>query len=245
LIKQKVKNGQLLGKNMKVSVVIPAHNEEQYLAKTIETILNQDYKNVEIIVVDNASTDQTFQIASRFPIKVVREDRKGLLWAREKGRQTATGQIIANIDADCLPDVNWISKALPYFNNEKVVAVSGPYHYYDADRVFRMVASFCQCFIYPIVNKFLQFPFVSSGAVLIGGNNFIKAQALEKAGGYDTTLVFYGEDTNTAKRISKYGKVVFTPKVSMKTSARRFQKEGSLKIFSKYIFHFFKQIFSS
>jgi len=229
---------------MKLSVVIPAHNEEKDIAHTIQAVLAQDYSDFEIIVVDNASTDRTTEIALQFPIKVVRESRKGLLWARECGRKNATGEIVVNIDADCLPEKNWLSRGVAGFKNSGIVAVTGPYDYYDGDAVFRTISLLSQKHIYHAVSLFLQLPFVRRGAVLIGGNNFIRASALENAGGYNTALVFYGEDTDTAKRVSRYGKVFFDKKLIMKTSARRFKSEGTFKITVKYLFHFFKVIFS-
>ncbi len=55
---------------------------------------------------------------------------------------------------------------------------------------------------------------------------------------------FYGDDTEVAKRVAKYGRVVFSPKVPMKTSARRFAEEGTTRITLTYLFHFFKHILS-
>src|SRR5689334_20387724 len=100
---------------MKISVIIPAYNEEQALAATIQSVLDQNYPNFEIIIVNNASSDNTQEIAQRFPVKVVLEPRKGLLYARERGRKEATGEIIANIDADCLPKSNWLSSGIKLF----------------------------------------------------------------------------------------------------------------------------------
>ena len=235
---------------MKASIIIPAYNEEKCLGDTVQAALAQDYPDFEIIVVNNASKDNTEAVARGFEskhpnkIKVVNENRKGLLWARECGRMNARGDIIVNIDADCLPEKDWLSKGLSYFKKENVVAVSGPYDYYDGDRIFRYGSLFTQKIIYKIASVFLQLPFIKKGAVLIGGNTFIRAEVLKKAGGYDTSIVFYGEDTDTAKMVSRYGKVLFKPSLTMKTSARRFKNEGTLNIFGKYLYHFFKTIFS-
>ena len=249
---------------MKVSVVIPAHNEEKNIAQTIEALLAQDYPSLEIIVVDNASSDRTTEVARKYErisektgtnsekinvtLKVVHESRKGLLSARERGRKEATGEIIMNIDADCLPDPDHISRGIARFKSDmknKIVAVTGPYDYHDGHPVFRHASLALQKYMYRFFSKFLQLSFVKSGAVLIGGNNFIRADILEKAGGYNVAITFYGEDTNTAKRVSPYGTVYFDPKLSMKTSARRFKEEGNIKITFKYLFHFWKTIFSS
>lgn len=229
---------------MKISVIIPAYNEESVISDTIKAVLAQNYPDFEIIVVNNASTDRTAQIVSKFPVKLVDEPRKGLLWARERGRIEATGDIIANIDADCLPEPGWLYRGFHHFNDEKVSGVTGPYDYYDGAPIFRTISLFIQKNIYYIVNKILQLYFIKSGAILIGGNNFIRSKSIEKAGGYNTSIIFYGEDTDTAKRIAKHGKVIFDRSLYMKTSARRFKSEGTLNITIKYVFHFFKTIFS-
>jgi glycosyltransferase involved in cell wall biosynthesis len=225
---------------MKISVVIPAYNEEDSLPETIRAVLAQDHPDYEVIVVDNASTDRTPEVAGMFPVKVVHEARKGLLWAREAGRLAAVGEIIANIDADCLPDVDWLSRAVVHFDSPRIIAVSGPYDYYDGGKIFRSSSLLTQRYVYKAMSAFLQAQGIKGGAVLIGGNNLIRASVLEKAGGYNTDLTFYGEDTDTAKRVSKHGRIVFSPKLSMKTSARRFKAEGTVPLMLKYWYHFFK-----
>lgn len=240
----------------KISVVIPAHNEELVISDTLVAILAQDYPDFEVIVVDNASTDKTAEVVRRFEgksgpekVRLVHEPKKGLLHARERGRKEAKGDIVANIDADCLPETSWLSEAAGRFVQEKgphaaeIVAVSGPYDYYDAHPAFRVSSKLLQNYVYRAMANILQWPFVRSGAVLIGGNNLISAHVLEKMGGYNTALVFYGEDTDTAKRVAKHGRVVFSPQVKMKTSARRFKKEGTVKMTFRYLFHFFKHTF--
>ncbi|MDE1975549.1 MAG: glycosyltransferase family 2 protein [Patescibacteria group bacterium] len=236
---------------MKISVVIPAHNEEKSLPVSLPTVIAQDYPDFEIIVVDNASDDGTSDVVRKFmadnpntQIKLIMESRKGLLWAREAGRRAASGDIIANMDADCLPSPDWLSKGVKYFADPKIVAVSGPYDYYDGGFVFRYISLCTQMSIYWLTSRIIQLPFVKTGAVMIGGNNMIRAEALHKAGGYNTARTFYGEDTDTAMRIAPFGRILFMNRLQMKTSARRFRHEGIVKLQLKYLKHFFKLIFS-
>ena len=226
---------------MKVSIIIPAYNEEKSLSQTLTAACAIDYPDFEIIVVNNASTDTTETIARQFPVKVLTETNKGLLFARERGRIEASGEIIANMDADCLPSPDWLTHAIPYFDNPNVVGISGPYDYYDGSKSFRFLSLLLQKYGYTLMNIFLQC--TKSGGVIIGGNNLIRAKTLESVGGYDTRILFYGEDTNTAKRISQKGKILFLPKLTMETSARRFQSEGIMKIGSIYFASFFKELF--
>jgi glycosyltransferase involved in cell wall biosynthesis len=127
---------------MKVSVVIPAYNEENWVGKTLEAVLKVDYPDFEVIVVDNASIDKTSEVVETYVkkdprVKLVHQPKKGLLNAREAGRLEATGDIIAQLDADCLPAPDWISKAVKYFDDENIVGVSGPYRLYDATPAMR------------------------------------------------------------------------------------------------------------
>ena len=227
--------------NQKVSIVIPAYNEEKCLAATLTKVCALEYPNFEVIVVDNASADRTGEIARTFPVKVVREEKKGLLHARERGRVEATGEFIANIDADCLPEKDWLANGMQYFTSEKIVAVSGPYDYFDGKWAFRTSSLFLQKYVYSGISKAMQ-AFGKSG-VLIGGNNIIRAQTLAEVGGYDTSILFYGEDTDTARRVSQKGTIVFSSRFRMPTSARRFHNEGTIRIATLYFYHFFRGAF--
>lgn len=78
---------------------------------------------------------------------------------------------------------------------------------------------------------------------MTGGNSMMRAKELELMGGFDTSFTFYGDDTDVAKRLSKYGRVAFDPNFVLKTSARRFKKQGEFKIFFLYFYYFLKTTF--
>lgn len=228
-------------KHFKVSVIIPALNEEQNIKQAISAVKNQDYKDVEIIVADNGSTDKTVEYAKEEGVKVVIENNKGTMWACEAGRKVATGDVIARLDADCIPLTTWISSGVKHFKDSRVTVVSGPYDYYDTSLFFRKTSLYFQKTIYVFVHILLR-TFKNQG-VSIGGNSFMRSSALKHAGGFNTAITFYGDDTDTAKRLSKYGICVFDRRLVMKTSGRRFKKDGILRLQSKYIYYFFKVLF--
>jgi len=228
---------------MKISVIIPAYNEEKNLGATLDAVLASDYPDFEVIVVDNGSTDKTREVALKKGVKVVREERKGTMWACEAGRKIAKGEIIVRLDADCLPEKDWLSKGAKYFDDPKVVCASGPYDYFDASKSFRYFSFAFMKYIYVPINIFLSFFHI--GGITLGGNTFIRSSALESIGGFNTAITFYGDDTDVPKRLSKKGKIIFTSKLVSKTSARRFQNEGIMKIGAKYIYNFFKTLLMS
>jgi glycosyltransferase involved in cell wall biosynthesis len=95
----------------KISVIIPAYNEEKYIASAIECFLKQVYYPLEIIVVDDGSTDKTPEIASRFPIKLIRIKHSGPAKAKNVGIEAASGELIVIHDAnDIILDDNFLTK---------------------------------------------------------------------------------------------------------------------------------------
>lgn len=85
-----------------VSVVIPCYNQGSFLATALESVLVQTYRDLEVIVVDDGSADNTFEVATSFGgrVRVVRQSNQGLAMARNRGIVEAHGEIIAFLDAD-------------------------------------------------------------------------------------------------------------------------------------------------
>ncbi len=227
----------------KVSVLVPAFNEEKYIEQTLTALLQQDYPNFEIIVADNASTDRTSFLVQRcidnlpsgsVSLKLVYESSKGTNFARECARQEADGTIIAQIDADCIPAKNWISKGVYALcsHGKKRVAITGPYDYFDGDQWMRRFSLLSQQLVYPAINTMVQM--AGRAAILIGGNTFIRAEILELAGGYNTALTFYGDDVDMGKRLARFGEVGYIPGLTMATSSRRYHANGFWEVNKKY-----------
>ena len=101
----------------KISVIVPAYNEEKFLARTLGTLKAQDYRDFELIVVDNNSRDNTNKIARKFADKVVVEKKKGYHNATSRGAKVAKAPVIAFCDADSLYPENWLSKIMRHFEN--------------------------------------------------------------------------------------------------------------------------------
>jgi glycosyltransferase involved in cell wall biosynthesis len=119
---------------MKISIVIPAYNEAERIQSCIESCLEFSTKNLlEIIVVVNASTDNTERIAKRFStVRVVHERRKGTSYARQKGFECSHGDIIAFVDADTHIHAEWLNDIDREFtSNDELVCLSGPCVYDD------------------------------------------------------------------------------------------------------------------
>lgn len=231
---------------MKLSFVIPAYNEEKYIGSCLKSILNTIQKkpcDTEIIVVNNASADKTKEIALSFPgVILIDEPIKGLTKARKTGYLAAKGDLIANLDADNLLPPEWLEKVLNEFaKNNKLIALSGPIIYYDLPRRIKIQVKifYLISYIVYLINHFV----LGKGAVMQGGNSVIKKSALDKIGGYNTNITFYGEDTDLARRLQKIGYIKFTFDLPMYSSGRRLAKEGVLKTGLRYAINYFWVIF--
>jgi glycosyltransferase involved in cell wall biosynthesis len=222
----------------RITVIIPARNEEQYIAGALERLRKQDFPHTyEVIVVDNASVDRTVDRARQFDVHVIKENRMGVQFARERGRKEARGEIIAYLDADCLPPPDWLTKGRAAFLDPKVVGVSGPYDYCDGSRIFRSLSMFVEKIFFSSIH-YVVHDVLHVGGIIIGGNAFLRADAMEKIGGFDTSIAFYGDDTDTACRVAKTGRLIFNRDLIVESSARRFQSENYLKVNLRYIFNF-------
>src|SRR3989344_5094511 len=115
-----------------LSIVIPAHNEEAYLASTLTSVFSQTIPPhlFEVIVVDNASSDKTASIASQFPTRLTREPRHSVALARQKGVQTARGDIVVSADADTVYPPHWLSQiSTTFVQHPQIVALVGWVYY--------------------------------------------------------------------------------------------------------------------
>jgi glycosyltransferase involved in cell wall biosynthesis len=104
---------------LSLSLVIPAYNEERYLAACLKAIESQTVKPVEVIVVNNKSSDETAAVARRFKfVTVIDEHRQGRVFARSKGFDAAKGDIIGRIDVDTILPPDWVERVLDFYSDK-------------------------------------------------------------------------------------------------------------------------------
>jgi len=231
---------------MKISFVVPAYNEESYLPRTLNAILAQTANapcETEIIVVNNASTDRTREVALGFPgVKVVDEPQKGLTHARQAGLNASTGDVIANVDADSILTPQWLVKVHREFSqNPRLAGLSGPFIYYDlTPRQSRLVRLYYYAaFAAYLTNRYV----LRVGSMLQGGNFVVRRSAIEQIGGFNLAISFYGEDTDLARRLVAAGQVKFTFQLPMYSSARRLAKEGIATMALRYTANYISTTF--
>jgi glycosyltransferase involved in cell wall biosynthesis len=109
-----------------ISVVVCSHNGSRTMRDTCEGLLELDYPDVEVIVVDDGSTDGTGDIAREYGFRVIATENQGLSAARNTGWQAARGEIVAYIDDDARPDPQWLQYLAHTFMTTGHAAVGGP-----------------------------------------------------------------------------------------------------------------------
>ncbi|MDE2302408.1 MAG: glycosyltransferase [Sphingomonadales bacterium] len=216
-----------------ISLVIPAYNEEAYLPACLDAVMRHvAARVVEVIVVDNNSTDGTRGVVEAFPeVRYIFEPTKGVTRARERGFRTAKGEIIAYVDADTRPPAGWIEQIEAQFAARRNLAcLSGPYSFYDLSRLRNAISAGWFIAAWPL--------YKITGYLMVGGNFAIRRTVLEKMGGFDDSIEFFGEDVDIGKRARRHGQVLFSPRLAMPTSGRRLTRQGFARIAAIYFVNY-------
>jgi glycosyltransferase involved in cell wall biosynthesis len=193
-----------------VSIIIPAYNCAQYLGETIRSVLNQEFNDLEIIIVNDGSFDNTGEIAKSFgsPVRVIEQDNAGVCAARNRGLAEAKGEFIALMDHDDFWFKNKLSNQVDILNNHPEAAVvfsnfywwhpqSDGQHIIPADTLaLSRTPGFDESFCGWIYHKMLFDSWVLTSTALA------RKEVFEKCGGFDEKLP-YSEDWDFWLRVSR------------------------------------------
>jgi len=216
-----------------LSIIIPALNEEKYLPVLLKEIKKQNFANVlEIIVADAGSLDRTVEIAKSFGCKVVQgglpAPTPNLVWGPAKGRnegaKIARADILLFMDADniYLPE-NFLKNLLEEFKKRNLDVASFP---------ICPDGNFFDKIIYKIYNNFVQL--IQRFSAYATNSVLVKKNLHQKIGGFDEEIKI-AEDHFYAKTGKKFGKFGFIKTEPVLTSIRRFERDGRLKTYLKYL----------
>jgi glycosyltransferase involved in cell wall biosynthesis len=196
---------------MKVSVVIPAYNAESTIGQAVEQSFAQAREplEIEVIVVDDGSKDDTAKVAESAGATVIRQENAGPAAARNRGWESATGQVICFTDSDCIPVADWLENLLDGFNESQVGAVAGSYEIANTNSwLARWVHR-------EIVERHRKMP----GFIRAFGsyNLAIPRYVLRATGGFNPTYrQASGEDNDFSYRIIKEGwRIAFRPQAKV------------------------------
>ncbi len=207
-----------------LSIVIPTYNEEEYLPRLLASIRSQRFEGYEIVVADARSTDRTRQIAERFGARVVEGGMPGP--GRNLGAVAAKGDLLLFLDADViLPDTDWLAGKVEQFARRGLDAGT--------------------CLIKPLGGRAIDLFAHNVFNAHMMATQFTKAHAPgfcifaskrlhQRIGGFDETIQL-AEDHDYVDRASRVGKFRVMTGSRIRVSVRRFDRDGRLPIFAKYL----------
>lgn len=179
-----------------VTVVVPAYNASRTIAACIEGTLSQVYPKIEVIIVDDGSTDDTAAIVQRYPVKYVYQDNSGPAAARNTGWKLAQGEIVCFTDSDCVPEPAWVSSLVDMLCKEDVGGAGGSYSIRNSHNLL------ATCVHEEIVQRHLRMP--RQVDYLGGFNVCYKRTVLEAVGGFDEGYcTASSEDCDISYRVTK------------------------------------------
>ena len=185
-----------------VSVVVTCYNYGKYLKNCLESVLNQTYKNIEILIVDDGSTDNTAELMKNFigtaNIKYIYQNNAGQSRAKNVGIKNANGDFIAFLDADDLWCAEKIKKQISFFGKNEVGVVYCKAKYFDEDDdevIFELTSPYIQPKRGKVTEALLLDNFVPFSS------SMVRKECFEKFGVFDETLKM-GIDWDLWLRIS-------------------------------------------
>jgi len=183
----------------RVSVYIPCYNAEPWLERVLKAVFAQSLRPAEVLVVDDASQDRSVEIASRFPVTLIRQDRnRGLAAARNAAMRAARNELVAALDADVVPECEWLERLAPRFAGVRVALGGGKL----VESVDRRVADRWRAV--HLRQHWGDEPIENPGFVF-GANTMARRSAVLEVGGYDERLRTNGEDADMSVRLRRGG----------------------------------------
>lgn len=200
--------------NLKVLIIIPVKEINDYIRESVSHILNLDYHNFEILIFPDQETKENFP-----KTRIIPTGKIGPAEKRDLAIKYAQGEILAFLDDDAYPKKNWLKNAIKHFENENIAAVGGPAITPQGDSLLQK-ASACvfESFLGGGNCRYRYLPFKKVFFVddFPSVNFLIRTDIFKKLNGFDNTF-WPGEDTklclNITKKLNK--KIIYDPKVQV------------------------------
>jgi len=208
----------------RISIVIPNFNKAETVGKCLEAAFNSDYRNFEVIVVDDHSSDNSVEVINGFPCRLIQlPKRSGTSKARNTGAKNSTGEIIFFTDSDCLLQRDTLSIVNSFFSDlEPGTVVGGTYTMIPHDKTF--YSTFQSVFAHYFETKDPGNPdYIAAHAMIM------TADVFEKSGGFPETFLPIIEDVELSHRLRAAGcRLVMCPSIQVE-HIFNFSLTGSLR----------------
>jgi len=230
--------------NPKITVLMSVYNDEKFIRESVDSILNQTYKDFEFLIINDGSTDRTEQILNSYKdprIRIIDNEKNiGLTRSLNKGLKVAKGEYIARMDGDDISLPERLEKQLTFLENNTKIVLLGNWieiidGYGNGKGITRYPTSHC------IISWIFLFKTCLAHATVM-----YRRKEVQNIGAYNNRL-YFTQDYDLWVRLSKIGKISQIPEVLMKV--RRFvdsiedrYREQQLEIARNVSFHYAKSI---
>ena len=210
--------------SIKLSIIIPALNEEECLPALFKSIKKQKFSDYELIVADAGSRDKTVEIAEKHGAKIV----AGGLPAKAKnnGVKSAKGDLILFLDADCILPDDFLGDSLNEFDRRKLKIAGFLMKFQKESRIFSFLLNLL--YNWPILFWERLLPHAAMGIL-------IERELFKEIKGFDKTIKI-AEDHDLARRAGKLGRFGILRSTRLFISDRRFKQDGWFRTYFKYLF---------
>lgn len=225
-----------------VSAIIPNYNYARYVGEAVESALGQTYPNIEVIVVDDGSTDNSLEVLEQYRdrIKIIEQKNSGVCVARNRGVAESTGEYIAFLDAD---DV-WLPEKIAVQMNEFEEAPEAAFancgmQLIDLDG--KPLGSLVEGKSGNVSSTLLSFN--EPATVGIASTGLVSRKMFETVGGFDSRLST-AADWDFCFRLSASGDFIFNPKPMVKYRMHSSNMHGNIAVMEKDMVLCFDKAFS-
>jgi len=206
-----------------LSVIIPTLNEQNYLPKLLTSIKRQGFSDYEIIVADAGSSDGTVEVAGGYGCKVI---QGGLpAYGRNRGAEVAKGALLLFLDADVVLPDGFFEKALAEYEARRLKIASFGLVPVPKSKKYSLLFNI----FYNVPIRCLEHLLPHAAMAIL-----MERAIFEMVGGFDETIKI-AEDHELARRVKKLGKYGLIKSVKIFVSPRRFEKDGGLRTYLKFL----------
>lgn len=201
---------------MRISVVIPARNEEKTLPRCLEALACQTHRDFELIVVDSASSDATAEVGRKHGAHIIKLKTPGVALARQVGFEAARGEIIASMDADTIAPPDWLIRLTAPFSDPQVVETVGGLIYEGKNLIPGLIDSVWQRTMHRL-----------GLTTATAANLAVRKSAFEAVGGFYLPNGDFPRDYPELEamwlglKLRHIGKIILLPQLRVVTSPRR------------------------
>lgn len=182
-----------------ITVVVCSYNGARTIGETLAALMQLEYSNYDVIVVDDGSTDETGAIAERYDVRVIRTPNRGLSRARNTGLQAAEGEIVVYLDDDAFPDPHWLNYLAAAFLTSDHAAIGGPNITPKSDGLM------AQCIANAPGNPVPVLITDREAEHIPGCNLAVRKDRLAAIGGFDPQFRAAGDDVDVCWRLQAEG----------------------------------------